>query len=222
MNKTTFFAALPLVVLLASGCSTVSKINNTIDKAGKTLDKAGKAIDNVSQLAKGFNEALTELKAQAKSVGMVAPAAAANVPALPAMATGSVDITKAVMGKSGAGSVDVDSSGTPDAVNVFVADSQLVEPTGIRPLDFKADDAQTFLSWKGDAESGDEGQCYLGWEHAGKAWFIISACGAKSADVCSYDGTNLACSSCDEQGACKVCDNNQSLENCNATGGAAE
>jgi hypothetical protein len=201
-------AALVFLVIVSPACKTVDKVNNTIDSA-KT------AVDNVNALAKNFNDTLNQLKAQAKTPTTAAPISAASVPALPPRATGSVDTIKPVAGKSGSGSADVEGSGTPETVQVFEADSSTVSTQSLHALDFAtSDDATTFLSWKGDAESGDEGQCYLGWEHQGKVWFIISACGANTGHVCSDDGTTATCSACNEAGGCTECDENQPLSAC--------
>jgi hypothetical protein len=210
----------PLLLCVAAGCSTVSKVNNTIDKAGKTLDKAGKAADNIAQLAKSFDDTLKELKASAKTATTTAPAQAANVPAISAKATGNVNIATAVPGKSGTADADMDGSGTKEPVQVFTADSgQEVSPSGIRTLDFGADNATTFLAWKGDEESGDGGRCYLGWEASGKAWFIVAECGAATADVCSIDtNSNIECRACNAEGECNACDTDKSLSECKASG----
>ncbi len=204
-----------LLACLAPACSTVSKAN-------KTIDSARKAADNVSALTKNLNETLTALKAQAKTATTASPISAGKVPALPANATGSVDLTAAVAGKKGTGTADVDGSGTEEPVDVFVVDSATASPQSIRPRNRSTvDDATTFLSWQGDAESDDDGRCYLAWEHEGKAWFVIADCGASTAHVCSDDGTSASCSACDANGTCSECDEEKPLSECVVSPGAA-
>ncbi len=200
---------LALALVTLSACSTVSKVN-------KTVDKAGKALDNVSQLAKSFNDALTELKSSAKTATTASPAAAANVPALPATATGSVNVATPVAGKTGSGQADVDGSGTPETVQVFTPDASSVAPQSLHPLAGAAAEATTFLSWSGDAESGDEGACYLGWTDGVSDWFIIAASGEATGYVCSEAAGAVSCAACNEEGACAQCDEQQPLSACAA------
>ncbi len=216
MRTSRHLGILALAATVGLGCSTVGKINSTIDKAGK-------AADSVSQLAKNLNETITQLKSQAKTPATAAPVSQASVPTLPAQATGNVDVTKPVAAKTGSGSADVDGSGTPEMVQVFVADMSTVTMNSIHPLGITtSDEATTFLAWKGDAESGDDGQCYLGWEHAGKAWFIISACGASTGQVCGDDGDTATCAACNEAGSCTSCDTSQPLSACTAPSEGAD
>lgn len=209
-----------LFATLAPACSTVAKAN-------KTIDSARKAADNVSALTKNLNETLTALKAQAKTATTTSPLSAAKLPALPAKATGAVDLSRSVAGKTGSASADVDGSGSNENVDVFVVDSaSATESTTTQSLRPRTrttvDDATTFLSWQGDAESGDEGQCYLAWEHEGKAWFVLAECGASTAHVCSDDGTTASCAACDANGTCNECDEDKPLGECVAGGAAAD
>ncbi len=213
-------SGLLLLPTATSSCSTVSKVNNT-------LDSAKKAADNVAALTKNFNETLNELKAQAKNATKAAPVSAAQVPALPPKVTSGVDIATPVMGKSGSGSADVEGSGKPEQVQVFEADQSTVTTAShagsLHALDFAtSDDATTFLAWQGDSEQGDAGKCYLGWEHAGKVWLVIAACGGSTAHVCSDDGNTASCAACNEAGACTECDENQPLDACTAPSGGVE
>jgi hypothetical protein len=210
MNSSSLLTVSVLLIGLAPACKTVDKVNNTIDSA-----KA--ALDNVNQLAKNFNQTLTDLKSQAKTVGNVAPNSIAKVPALPAKATGGVDTSKPVAAKTGSGSADVDGSGSAEPIQVLEADMSTVAPASLHTLGITtSDDATTFLGWAGDAESGDAGQCYLGWEHASKVWLLIAACNASTGIVCSDDGAVATCSACNEAGDCSECDESKPLSACAA------
>ena len=197
----------------SSGCGTVKKVNAVLDSANQTAQ-------SVNQLAKNFNETLNQLKAQAKTPTTAAPVSEASVPALPAMATGGIDTTKPVSGKSGSGMADIEGSGTAEPVTVFEADAMVVATNSVHTLGIAtSDDATTFLAWQGTTEAGDEGQCYLGWEHQGKVWFEIAACGGTSAQVCSDDGAAVVCSACDHAGNCTPCDETKPLSACTPSAG---
>jgi hypothetical protein len=213
MRKTTLLGSVVFVAAITA-CSTVGKVN-------KVLDSANQAAQNVAQLTKNLNDAITSLKAKATTPATTAPNAAASLPALPAKATGGVDTGKPVSAKTGSGTADVEGSGTPQDVNVTVTDAPATSTQSLHTLDLGADDATTFLSWKGSADDGDDGECYLAWEHGGKAWFVISKCGDTTAHVCSDDGTTATCSACNEAGTCSECDENQPLSACTVQAGEA-
>jgi hypothetical protein len=205
-------SALILVCLSLCACSTAKKVNAVLDNANTTAQ-------NINTLAKNFNETLNQLKAQAKEATKAAPAASAQVPPIPPKQTGNVDITKPVDAKTGTGTADMDGNGSTEQVTVTVADQSTVSSQSIRPLDFKEDDATEFLAWKGTEAGGDQGTCYLAWEHEDKMWIEIAACGANTAHVWSDDGSTIACSACNESGACATCDDNKALDECAAPAG---
>ncbi len=117
----------------SSGCGTVKKVNAVLDSANQTAQ-------SVNQLAKNFNETLNQLKAQAKTPTTAAPVSEASVPALPAMATGGIDTTKPVSGKSGSGMADIEGSGTAEPVRVFEADAMVVATNSVHTLGIATSD----------------------------------------------------------------------------------
>lgn len=193
----TFLAGLALV-----GCSTKQKLDTALDNANKTTKNANELIDEYKKLAKETSQTLADMRASAKTVVNTSPAKLASAPALPPKTTGGVDINASMSAKTGKSSVDVDGTGTPEDVEVLAVDDAQVTTQGP-----STSAPSEFISWKGDAESGDEGSCYLAWSAGGQEWFVVSNCGDSSgAFVCNSDETTATCQACNTAGNCNPCD----------------
>lgn len=198
MRKRALLAAVVVIALLP-GCGTKKKLDTA-------LDNANKLIQEYQRLGKNMNDTLTELKTSANKAAKVAPATQAQVPPIAASATGSVNVSTERDGKTGSANANVDGAGGEEQVAAFVPD--VPAGGGTTGQDFtNGGDAAVFASWKGDADSDDAGLCYLAWEKAGAAWFIVAPCGEQEGGyVCEVTESSAACSACNVAGECNACD----------------
>ena len=182
------------VALSASACDTKKKVD-------RALDNANKLAQEYKRLGENLNKTLADIRASAKTAANQVPATTARVPALPKAVTGGVDVATQQAGKTGTATANIDGLGADENVSVFVPDAATGDSpsTGASP--------PTLVSWEGDAESEDEGVCYLAWETGTKAWFVASSCGAADGGfVCQVEGEEATCSACNVEGQCNACD----------------
>ena len=196
--------AIAAISFLAVGCDTKKK-------ADAALDNASKLMVEYQRLGKSMNDTLASLKKQADVPIKAIPAEKAKVPPIAAKATGKVDIATPRDGKAGSGSANVDGNGKDEQVASFVPDapasSESGDGTKTQNFEGAGEDASVFVSWEGDAESDDEGVCYLAWEKGGASWFIAAPCGETTGGyVCQVTEDNAQCSACNVAGDCTPCD----------------
>jgi hypothetical protein len=200
MRKIVCFGLFALAVAaLSTGCDTKKK-------ADTALDNANKLIEEYKRLGKNMNDTLTEMKNSAQQQAKASPASVAQVPPIPAKATGNVDITAERDGKKGGAQANIDGVGGDEEVTAFVPDQ--AAQGGTQQKNFtNGGDAAVFAAWKGDADSDDEGLCYLAYEKSGAAYLVVSPCGEETgAYVCQVTDDAATCSACNVSGACTPCD----------------
>lgn len=198
----SFGVTLGAALLLTAGCDTKKK-------ADTALDNANKLIEEYKRLGKNMNDTITEMKNSVKEAGKVSPASMAQVPQLPAKATGSVDVAAVRDGKEGKAQANIDGVGGNETVSAFVPDGAPGQTDGgLGGQTFaNGGEASVFVSWAGDKESDDEGTCYLGWEKAGTAWMVAAPCGETTgAYVCQVTDSGASCDACNVEGQCTPCD----------------
>jgi hypothetical protein len=192
------------LVFAAVGCGTKRKVDDALDNANKLMLE-------YQRLGRNLDETITSLRASATTAANAAPAKLANVPPIAAKATGDVDVTAERAGKQGTAKANVDGVGQDEDVTAFVPDASQGDAEQQRELDGKdftsGGDAAVFAAWRGDAESEDEGVCYLAWENRGTAWLLSSKCGeTKGGYVCKVTEQSAECSACNVAGDCASCD----------------
>lgn len=207
------FAFVSAMSLATTGCDTKKK-------ADTALDNASKLMTEYQRLGKNMNDTITSLKEKAKDPVTAIPAQRAKVPPIAAKATGKVDIASERTGKGGTGTANIDGNGKEEQVASFVpaaAEPSSTEGGNVSTQSFDSGgaDGSVFVSWEGDAESEDEGVCYLAWESEGAAWFIAAPCGETTGGyVCHATETEAACSACNVAGDCTPCDMNDENFTC--------
>lgn len=186
--------ALVFVSVACSGDPNVGSGSTT-----KLSEKYRKMGDNL-----GATMAL--LKSSATSPGPVTPAELGSVARVPKSLTGGLDIAIEQIGKSGDKAANIDAIGGDEMVTSFVPDP----PTGSGT----SATTPSFVAWKGDAESNDEGLCHLAWTK-GSSWFVTSRCGQSSgAWVCHVSSDEAVCNACNTAGECTPCDMEQRTLTC--------
>lgn len=163
--------------------------------------------DFYKRLGDNLGQTIASVKSSAITAGTVVPADLASVAHVPKAVTGTVDITAQQSGKTGEKAANVDAVGADETVSVFVPDVKTGNGT--------AATLPSFVAWKGDADSNDDGLCYLAFQK-GASWFVVSKCGdASSAWVCQVTSTDATCNACDLTGTCTPCDmTKSSLSSC--------
>lgn len=195
--RSAFPFALVLASLAGSGCSSDEPPRTTTTPLSTKYRRLG---DNLGQaIARAKSNATSPITLTAASFGAVA--------AIPKDVVGDVDLSAEQRGKSGERTIDVDAIGAEETVRVFVPDAPTSGTAATQP---------SFVAWKGDADSNDEGLCYLAWTK-GASWFVASRCGdTSSAWVCQVTSSEATCDVCDASGACAPCDMDQSTFTCAA------
>lgn len=167
-------------------------------------DDAGSATatTTLSEKYRGFGDKLGQqlalLKSSATSSTTTTAADFGSVAAVPKNVTGDVDLAAEQNGKMGEKASNIDGVGSDETVAIFVP----AAPTG----GGTAATLPSFAAWKGDADSGDAGLCYLAWTK-GPSWFVASKCGDTSgAWVCQVTSSESVCNACNTAGECAPCD----------------
>jgi hypothetical protein len=138
--------------------------------------------------------------------GDYSPADLAEVARIPQNLIGGVDIAAEESGKIGNSNADIDAAGGEEAVTCFVPDP----PSGTGT----SASLPSYLAWRGDADSGDEGLCYLAWTK-GASWFVVSKCkDTTGAWVCQVTADEAVCNACNDAGQCSPCDMEQTSFTC--------
>lgn len=200
MRKIVCFSAVALsVIAFSAGCDTKRK-------ADTALDNANKLMEEYKRLGKNMNDTLTAMKESAQQQAKTSPAAVAHVPPVPAKATGGVDIAAERDGKEGTTTANVDGTGGDENVTAFVPDQP--QQGDVQDKDFSnGGDAAVFAAWRGDAESDDDGLCYLAYDKGGSAYLVVSPCDETTgAYVCDVTNDDATCNACNVEGACTPCD----------------
>lgn len=194
----------PVQVLLGSAVAVVLAAGCSDDPATSTPTTT--VADEYQRLGGNLGQTLAQIKSSATTAGPVTPADFASVARVPKAVTGGVDIGAEQDGKSGEKAANVDAVGGDEQVSVFVPDVKSGSGTTAT--------APSFAAWKGDADSGDNGLCYLAFAK-GASWFIVSKCGDGSgAWVCQVTSSETVCNACNTAGECATCDVSQSKLTC--------
>jgi hypothetical protein len=167
---------------------------------------ASTVADVFRRLGDALGQTIAGLKSSAITAGTVVPAELGSVAKVPKDVTGGVDIGASQSGKSGEKATNVDGVGADEPVAIFVPDVKTGNGTTAT--------LPSFVAWKGDADSDDEGLCYLGFTK-GASWLVVSKCAdASGAWVCQVTSSEATCNACNLQGACTPCDMTESKLTC--------
>lgn len=172
----------------------------------KTTGSSTKLGDKFKQMSANLGATIARLKPSATTATDDSPADLAEVARIPPNVIGGVDIAAEQSGKIGDFSADMDGVGSEEAVTCFVPDP----PSGTGT----SASLPSYIAWRGDADSGDEGLCYLAWTK-GASWFVVSRCkDATGAWVCQVTADEAVCRACSNAGQCSPCDMEQTSFTC--------
>jgi hypothetical protein len=197
MRLSCLFVPSVLAALAVAGCTTETKI---VGPGGTPPEETPPLTvsDEYRRLGDNLGQAIAQLKSSATTEGSVVPAELGGVAAIAKAKTGGVDLSAAQNGKRGERKIDIDVVGEKEDVAIFVPSA----PTG----GGTSATLPSFVGWKGDADSGDEGLCYVGWTK-GSSWVVASPCDDTSgAWVCEISSDAVTCNACNTAGKCTPCD----------------
>jgi hypothetical protein len=148
------------------------------------------------RLAKGLVGALPVVlsragagAARSESLAALSGIPAAVAVAIPLARTGGVDPAATVEGTASTIAADVDADGVVESLSVLATAA-----------------GAGFVAWRGDAASGDDGDCYVAWPDAPGAWFLAARCGDPgTVAACRANASGAACVVCGAAG-CGPCD----------------
>ncbi|MBX3210378.1 MAG: hypothetical protein KF764_35425 [Labilithrix sp.] len=188
----------PRAAALAAGAVALAAAGCGSDEPSTPATSSAPLSEHYRRLGDNLGQTLALLKSSATAPGPITPADLGGVARVPKNLTGGVDIAVEQSGKSGEKAANIDGTGADETVSVFVPDA----PTG----GGTAASLPSFAAWKGDAESGDVGLCYLAWTK-GASWFVASKCGdTTGAWVCQVTSSEAVCNACNTAGECAPCD----------------
>ena len=198
----SFLAASISLPLLAVCFSTACSSEDAPAPATSTRTLS----EEYRRLGDNLGQAIALLKSSATAPVTMTAADFGSVAAIPKNLTGGVDLTAEQKGKTGEKASNIDAIGADETVAVLVPDA----PTG----GGTAATQPSFAAWKGDADSDDDGLCYLAWTK-GASWFVASKCGDVSgAWVCQVTSAESVCNACNTAGECAPCDMEQGNFTC--------